>query len=287
MIVKNEEQVLTRCLESIKDADEIIILDTGSTDKTGEIARRYDNVSYIAEHYSWNDNFSEARNESLKFCTGDWVLIIDADEHIEDGGIQKVRDEIEKIRGFKTMRFRVISDPGNQEHRQIRAFRNCREIFWLGAVHNYLNIVESNDVAIKVFYGYSPAHQKDPDRTLRILKKQVEKNLNLVREKYYLAREYLYRKDYLTALYWYDRYLEQGFWAPEISDAWLMKATCLWYLFRGEEARNSCLQAIKINTNFKEAIRFMSEISGPVNKKRWLEFSENATNENVLFVREP
>ena len=285
MIVKNEEQVLSKCLDSIKDADEIVILDTGSTDKTAEIARQYGNVQYIAGLYFWNDNFSEARNKSLSFCTGDWILIIDADEHLENGGIQKVREEIEKIGGFKTMRFRVISNNGFQEHRQIRVFKNCGEIFWKGAVHNYLNVSESNDVDIKVFYGYSPAHQKDPDRALRILKKEVEKNPNSSREKYYFAREYLYRKDYITALYWYDRYLDVATWAPEIADAWLYKARCLWNLYRGEEARNACLQAIKYNANFQEALEFMASISGPGNKKRWLEFASTASNSGLLFNR--
>lgn len=285
MIVKNEEQVLSRCLDSIKDADEIVILDTGSTDKTAEIARQYGNVRYIAGLYFWKDNFAEARNECLKLCTGDWILGIDADETLEDGGIAKIKEAMEKTREFKTMNFRVVSLSGNNEHRQPRVFKRCSEIFWIGAVHNYLSISEKNDVDIIVFYGYSPTHKDDPDRALRILKKEIENNPKLIREKYYLAREYLYRKDYITSLYWYDRYLEAGSWAPEVTDAWLMKAKCLWYLYRGEDARNACLQAIKRNANFKEALKFMAEISGPVNRIRWLDFSEKASNEGVLFIR--
>ncbi len=80
MIVKNEEDNLPRCLESIKDiVDEIIIVDTGSTDKTVEIAKSYGAKVY---YLKWNNNFSEARNESLKYATKDWILILDGDDEL-------------------------------------------------------------------------------------------------------------------------------------------------------------------------------------------------------------
>ncbi len=76
MIVKNEEAMLAQCLESVKEADEIIIVDTGSKDKTREIAQKYtDKVFYL----EWCDDFAKARNEARKECTGDWILSIDAD----------------------------------------------------------------------------------------------------------------------------------------------------------------------------------------------------------------
>src|SRR4051794_40673333 len=78
MIVKNESKHLANCLESVEGVvDEIIIVDTGSTDDTVEIAKSYGAKVY---HYEWNDNFSDARNESIKYATGDWILVLDADE---------------------------------------------------------------------------------------------------------------------------------------------------------------------------------------------------------------
>ncbi|MFM7406661.1 MAG: glycosyltransferase [Cuspidothrix sp.] len=78
MIVKNEETTLPKCLGSVKSfVDEIVVLDTGSTDKTPQIAAQFGaNVYY----FKWNNNFSEARNEALKYVTGDWILVLDADE---------------------------------------------------------------------------------------------------------------------------------------------------------------------------------------------------------------
>lgn len=80
MIVKNEEQHLARCLLSVKPAvDEMIVVDTGSTDKTKDIARAYGARVF---DFPWTDDFSAARNHSLSLAAGDWILVLDADEVI-------------------------------------------------------------------------------------------------------------------------------------------------------------------------------------------------------------
>lgn len=81
MIVKNEEDHLPRCLASVQGlADEIVIVDTGSTDRTVEIAQQF---GAKLGYFKWCDDFAAARNESLRLCTGDWVLILDADEAVD------------------------------------------------------------------------------------------------------------------------------------------------------------------------------------------------------------
>ena len=80
MIARNEENCIAKALASVRDyVNEIILVDTGSSDKTCQIAS-----SYAAEiyHHPWNDNFSESRNYSLSYATGDWILVLDADETI-------------------------------------------------------------------------------------------------------------------------------------------------------------------------------------------------------------
>ena len=80
MIVRNEQAHLARCLESIKKvANEIVIVDTGSTDKTVEIAEEYTKNIY---NQKWTDNFSLHRNYSFSKCTNDWIIQIDADEEL-------------------------------------------------------------------------------------------------------------------------------------------------------------------------------------------------------------
>ena len=81
MIVKNEEKILSRCLDCLRDiADEIIIVDTGSTDNTKEIAKKYTDKIY---DFEWIKDFSAARNYSLSFATKDYIYCADADEVIE------------------------------------------------------------------------------------------------------------------------------------------------------------------------------------------------------------
>ena len=92
MIVKDEEDFLEQCLNSLKDyVDEIIIIDTGSTDKTIEIAKRFTDRVY--EH-EWPHDFSKARNISISYATCDWILILDADEIIAEHDLKKIKELI-------------------------------------------------------------------------------------------------------------------------------------------------------------------------------------------------
>ncbi|MCR4292358.1 MAG: glycosyltransferase family 2 protein, partial [Candidatus Kuenenia sp.] len=94
LIVKNESGILPRCLESIQSfVDEIIIVDTGSTDNTVEIALRY---KAKVHHFQWRNDFSAARNESLQHANGDWILYIDADEIIDEANALKIRSLINR-----------------------------------------------------------------------------------------------------------------------------------------------------------------------------------------------
>ncbi|MFQ5828091.1 MAG: tetratricopeptide repeat protein [Candidatus Methylomirabilia bacterium] len=93
MIVKNEEAALPRCLDSAaRWVDEIVVVDTGSTDRTPEIARSY-NAKVV--HYTWRNDFAAARNESLRHATSDWILVIDADEALAEGSGPRLRELIQ------------------------------------------------------------------------------------------------------------------------------------------------------------------------------------------------
>ena len=84
MIVKNEEDTIARCINSVKDiVDEIIIVDTGSTDNTLKILK---NLNIVPYRFEWINDFSAARNYAINAATGDWILFLDADEWIKDDG---------------------------------------------------------------------------------------------------------------------------------------------------------------------------------------------------------
>ena len=155
MIVKNEADYLERCLNSVKDvADEIIIVDTGSTDNTIEIAKKF-NVKII-EH-KWSNDFSEARNISLKNATKDWILVLDADETISKKDLEKIKELIKNksVMGYFLIQRTYMNDSSSPKWVSskgdnyteskdyggwvytylIRLFQNKKEIFFENPVH--------------------------------------------------------------------------------------------------------------------------------------------------------
>jgi pentatricopeptide repeat protein len=93
MIAKNEAERLPECLSSAGPIiDEIVVVDTGSTDNTVEVAQRFDAKTFS---YEWCDDFSAARNESLRHATGDWVIVLDADEIIAPEDLPRIREFVD------------------------------------------------------------------------------------------------------------------------------------------------------------------------------------------------
>ncbi|MFN4796229.1 MAG: glycosyltransferase family 2 protein, partial [Pseudanabaena sp.] len=94
LIVKNEEQRLPQCLESLLSlADEIIVVDTGSLDRTVAIAKKYQARVF---HFAWCDDFSQARNYAIAQAKGKWILVIDADEVLEQSAIAILQEVLQR-----------------------------------------------------------------------------------------------------------------------------------------------------------------------------------------------
>ncbi|MEH2278388.1 MAG: glycosyltransferase [Nostoc sp.] len=92
MIVKNESATLPKCLNSVrKVVDEMVVLDTGSIDRTPNIAQQLGAKVY---HFKWCNDFSAARNAALKYVTGDWILVLDADETLTPAILPQLREAI-------------------------------------------------------------------------------------------------------------------------------------------------------------------------------------------------
>ncbi|MBW2981264.1 tetratricopeptide repeat protein [Candidatus Woesearchaeota archaeon] len=159
MITKNEERFLKQCLDSIKDiVDEIIIVDTGSTDKTKEVAAKFTNKIY---DFKWCNDFSAARNESLKYAKGDWILVLDADETIAERDHSKIKKAINftEIVGFSLIQRNYMDESretgwisskdddyieskiaaGWVPAKPVRLFKNNKNIFYEGLVHESVN----------------------------------------------------------------------------------------------------------------------------------------------------
>lgn len=146
MIVKNEEKYLEGCLESVRAiADEIVIVDTGSTDRTKEIASNYGARIF---DFQWSDDFAVARNESLRHCRGQWIIYLDADERIvhpkPESLIDILRNAQEDIGAFYCLieSEHYQMDGSTELHRggYPRIFRNLGypKIKFIGRVHEQI-----------------------------------------------------------------------------------------------------------------------------------------------------
>ncbi len=134
MIVKNEERFLGQCLTSVKDiADELIVIDTGSTDRTIEIAREH---GAQVGHFEWCNDFAAARNASIAPATGDWILFLDADEELSPAEKQTLPALLDSD-NVALIRLPLINAHQGQISKCIlpRLFRNIPAIQFEGCVH--------------------------------------------------------------------------------------------------------------------------------------------------------
>lgn len=189
MIMKDEEKNIRRCLQSVQGlVDEIIAIDTGSSDKTVDIAREF---GATVRSFIWNGSFSDARNASLELAKGKWILFLDADEAIAPGSGPVLR-QLSTDNTCEGYLLKIISYMGNESCSQwstdmvFRLFRNRPEYRFRGAVHEQIVdcIQECNSQAIFQtahgvvihHYGYLDVQVKEKDkmnRNLAIISQEV------------------------------------------------------------------------------------------------------------------
>lgn len=172
MIVKNEEDVIGRCLECVKGVvDEIIIVDTGSTDSTIEIVKKYTNHIY---HFNWVDDFSKARNYAFSKATKDYLMWLDADDIIFENDIinlKQLKNNLDTSVDMVMMKYNVAFDeydnPTLSYYRE-RLMSRKKNYQWISPIHEVIppsgNIIYSN-IAI----AHKKLHSSDKSRNLRIL----------------------------------------------------------------------------------------------------------------------
>jgi len=188
MIVKNEEKHLARCLSSVKEvANEIVIVDTGSSDNTIEMAKSFKAKIF---HFDWVEDFSAARNFAMSKCSGDWILYLDADEELNPNCIE----ELIKYKShfpagvYCTVKSLGTSSANGSVMRYPRLFANVPGLQFEGKVHEQISdslkknkiLLVDSEIEI-IHHGYAidkVGLQKKKERNLDLLLSNENKKSN-------------------------------------------------------------------------------------------------------------
>lgn len=268
MIVKDEAAQIPHCLQSVaKLVQEIIIVDTGSTDTTKSIAK---SLGAQVHDYSWDDNFSNARNYSLSLASKPWILVLDADEtlsgdnSLDDDLPSVIRDLLSdpKSEGYFLRIINQLS-PANpkptSEDFVVRLFRNKPEYRFYGAIHEQIRpaiVQHAGEYSLEYapltinHQGYLPSvlQQKDKfERNTRIIKKALKLSPQDPFLLYYLGTEYLLIQQYQRAFTVFEEALKiinpQAGYLPDLL---LKLVLCLHQLGGLGEYLQTCPNAYKL-----------------------------------------
>jgi len=214
MIVKNDQAVLARCLNSVKDiVDEIIIIDTGSNDRTKEIAKGYTNTIF---DFHWIDDYSSARNYSFFKATKEYILWLDADDILlEEDRVKLIwfKQNLDKAVDVVMMKYNVCMDEVgkiNLSYYREGLLKRLNNYKWKDPVHEYLEIsgnVIKSDINIWHKKKYEPMKAKN----IYIYEKIISKGKKLsTRSLYYFAEELYYSNRYEDAINYFEKFLDTG-----------------------------------------------------------------------------
>lgn len=211
MIVKNEEKTLARCLDSVRGImDEIIIVDTGSTDQTKKIASAY--TPYIYD-FKWVDNFSSARNYSFSLATMDYIMWMDADDVLfpeDQKALKQLKTTLSPEINTVIMRYN-LADPSNNaivsSFFRERIVKRSKEYKWYEPVHEYLLYgypIIKTEIAVTHLKMHPPTR-----RNLDIFEKYITAGNTLSeRNWFYYAKELFLAGDYEKSAYYYDKFID-------------------------------------------------------------------------------
>lgn len=217
MIVKDEENNLPRAIRSVKDlVDEMIVVDTGSTDKTVEAAKALGAQVYFFE---WNDDFSAARNFSLSKATGDWILLLDADDELESTDKWKIKKIITSNAGPVAYYGRTICYSGEEANRNnavmnsnVRLIKNHQGLHFEGRIHEQIKVgpecsqLQKPMVVADIkfhHYGYLKSAMDSKDkhhRNVTLIERELENDPDNPFMLFSLGNEYYSMHDYKKAL---------------------------------------------------------------------------------------
>ena len=266
MIVKNESEVLARLLDGIAPAvDEIVIVDTGSTDDTVKIAEKYtDNVFSLV----WVDDFSAARNFAREKIKSDYFIWLDADDTVP----HETSDYILRLKRKKNFDADIVMLPyvlGYDDHGKPtysyyreRIIKNTPDFYWQGAVHEAIGLQGKIIYANAPIVHAKPIGRSNGTRNLDIYRKLIITGKALSpRERYYYARELYYNGFITDAVREFTAFIEMpdGFDVNKV-DACMMLARCYKQTGDGGLALNAATKALAYKTPSAELCCLIGEL---------------------------
>ena len=228
LIVKNEERVLERCLKCAKQfADEIVVVDTGSIDKTLEIARKY---ASILKQFDWCNDFSKARNFSFSLATKEYICWLDADDIILEEDIKKINalKNRKNLADVYMLKYQFVDEFDNPTfvYFRERIVKNNKNYVWQDPIHEYLKIdgnIEYENISIT----HKPEKFKEAGRNLSIYREYSKTHTLNARQKFYFARELYFNGLFLEAIEVFNNFLEDKTgWSENKINACLILAEC-------------------------------------------------------------
>lgn len=222
LIVKNEEAVLKRCLDSAKDfVDEIIVVDTGSTDKTKEIASMFTDKVF---DFKWINDFSAARNFAFSKATKDYQMWLDADDVVPEKSIQlinQLKSNLSSSVDIVTMNYLYAFDKNDNpilSFKRERLLKRSKNYQWIDPVHECIPLVGNvYNTEIEIWHRKSKLEVQST-RNIDIFN-NLESSGKLLspRQMYYFARELRDHKDVERSMFYYEKFLETGLgWSEDI-----------------------------------------------------------------------
>lgn len=231
MIVKDEESVLSRCLSSVSGLfDEIILVDTGSSDQTPAIARRFTDKVFS---FPWQDDFSKARNFSFSCASGDYLFWLDADDVLPPPSRERfpaLRTLLERehpdvlFLPYDTA-FGADGTPSLTFRRE-RVLRRSEKAHWVGRVHECIAPF-GKQLSFDLHIHHLGSRKERKDRNLRIYQKWAAEEPLSARDLFYYGRELYYHRLYPEAVARLEEALSSDGWYVNQIEACKILSLCL------------------------------------------------------------
>lgn len=214
MIVKNEEKVLEHCLKKVVNyVNEVVIVDTGSTDNTKNIAKKYTDKIY---DYEWKNDFADVRNYAISLASNDWILSLDADEIVDKFNINKVNNFIKFKNKIGRIKIVNLMDDKNEKHiAYVGRLFNKKYYKYEGKIHEQLISKDESKLDYEIIdyievihYGYTTEFIIEKDKISRnknILLDEIKNKPNDSYLYYQLGKTYYLGKDYLEAKKYFEK----------------------------------------------------------------------------------